>query len=36
MTSIQFPLTSRFGLDKFVNALAYFASKGVTDLTEQA
>jgi uncharacterized phage-associated protein len=34
MTSNQFPLTFRFSLDKFTNALAYFADKGVKDLTK--
>lgn len=34
MTSNQFPLTFRFSLDKFINALAYFASQGITDLTK--
>lgn len=28
------PLTFRFNLDKFINALGYFASHGVTDLTK--
>mgnify|MGYP000405349204 CR=1 FL=1 len=34
MTSIQHPLTFRFSLDKFINALAYFAAQGVRDLTK--
>lgn len=34
MTSIQSPLTFRFSLDKFINALAYFAAHGVNDLTK--
>jgi uncharacterized phage-associated protein len=34
MTSNQSPLTFRFSLDKFVNALAYFASRGIKDLTK--
>lgn len=34
MTSNQFPLTFRFSLEKFTNALAYFASSGVKDLTK--
>lgn len=34
MTSIQSSLTFRFNLEKFVNALAYFAQQGVRDLTK--
>ena len=34
MTSIQNPLTFRFSLDKFINALAYFSTHGVRDLTK--
>jgi uncharacterized phage-associated protein len=34
MASNQSPLTFRFSLDKFTNALAYFAWKGVKDLTK--
>jgi uncharacterized phage-associated protein len=34
MTSIQSPLTCRFSLDKYINALAYFASQGINDLTK--
>lgn len=34
MTSPQHPLTFRFSLDKFINALAYFASQGINDLTK--
>lgn len=34
MTSHQAPLTFRFSLDKFINALAFFASRGVKDLTK--
>lgn len=34
MTSNQSSLTFRFSLDKFINALAYFASKGIKDLTK--
>lgn len=34
MMSNQFPLTFRFSLDKFINALAYFASQGIKDLTK--
>jgi uncharacterized phage-associated protein len=34
MTSNQSTLTFRFSLDKFLNALAYFASEGVKDLTK--
>ena len=34
MTSNQSPLTFRFSLDKFINALAYFASQGINDLTK--
>lgn len=34
MTSNQSPLTFRFSLDKFINAVAYFASHGVKDLTK--
>lgn len=34
MTSHQSPLTFRFSLDKFINALAYFAAHGVHDLTK--
>lgn len=34
MTSHQSSLTFRFSLDKFINALAYFASQGINDLTK--
>jgi uncharacterized phage-associated protein len=34
MASNQSPLTFRFSLEKFTNALAYFASRGVNDLTK--
>ena len=34
MTSNQSTLTFRFSLDKFINALAYFASQGIRDLTK--
>ncbi len=34
MTSPQHPLTFRFSFDKFINALGYFASQGVNDLTK--
>jgi uncharacterized phage-associated protein len=34
MTSNHSTLTFRFSLDKFINALAYFASRGVDDLTK--
>jgi uncharacterized phage-associated protein len=34
MTSHQATLTFRFSLDKFINALAYFAAHGVKDLTK--
>lgn len=34
MTSNQSPLTFRFSLDKLINALAYFAAHGITDLTK--
>jgi uncharacterized phage-associated protein len=33
-TTPQTPLAFRFDLDKFINALAYFASQGVRDLTK--
>lgn len=34
MTSNQSPLTFRFSLEKFINALAYFATRGIRDLTK--
>ena len=34
MTSPHQPLTFRFSFDKFINALVYFASHGVSDLTK--
>jgi len=34
MTSNQSSLTFRFSLDKFINALAYFACQGINDLTK--
>ena len=34
MTSNQHSLTFRFSLEKFINALAYFASQGIRDLTK--
>lgn len=34
MASNQSSLTFQFSLDKFINALTFFASKGITDLTK--
>lgn len=34
MTSNHYSLTFRFSLEKFINALAYFASHGIGDLTK--